>query len=102
MYMPDNFKNFSQTYPEIFQSFENLGKECRKSGPLDEKTQNLVKLGISVGTNSRGGVMSSARKALQAGASKDEIIHVAILSLTTTGFPNMICALSWINEVLDK
>jgi hypothetical protein len=31
----------------------------------------------------------------------DEIVHVVLLSLTTTGFPNMIAALGWVNEVID-
>lgn len=59
-------------------------------------------LGIAVGANSRGGVMSHTRKALDVGASPDEIFHVIILSLTPTGFPNMIAALGWVKEVLDK
>jgi len=46
--------------------------------------------------------MSSTRKALAAGATSEEIIHSVLLSLTTTGFPNMIAALGWVNEVLEK
>jgi len=79
-----------------------LGKSCRKEGPLSEKYQDLVKLGIAIGANSRGGVMSSTRKALAAGATPEEIIHAVLLSLTTTGFPNMIAAMGWANEVIEK
>jgi len=46
--------------------------------------------------------MSSVRKALASGSTPDEIIHAVLLSLTTTGFPNMIAALGWVNEVLEK
>ena len=28
--------------------------------------------------------------------------QAVLLSLTTTGFPNMIAALGWVNEVLEK
>ncbi|MFC1829563.1 carboxymuconolactone decarboxylase family protein, partial [Thermodesulfobacteriota bacterium] len=63
---------------------------------------DLIKLGISVGANSRGAVMSSVRKALVSGATPKEIVQAVLLSLTTTGFPNMIAALGWANEVLDK
>jgi alkylhydroperoxidase/carboxymuconolactone decarboxylase family protein YurZ len=46
--------------------------------------------------------MSSTRKALAAGATPDEITHAVLLALSTTGFPNMIAAMGWVNEVLAK
>jgi alkylhydroperoxidase/carboxymuconolactone decarboxylase family protein YurZ len=46
--------------------------------------------------------MSSTRKALESGATKEEIGHAALLSLTTTGFPNMIAALQWVDSVLEE
>ena len=84
------------------KGYRKLGKTCRDAGPLEEKYQDLIKLGIAVGANSRGAVMSSTRKALASGATPDEIIHAVLLSLTTAGFPNMIAALGWTDEVLSK
>jgi alkylhydroperoxidase/carboxymuconolactone decarboxylase family protein YurZ len=101
MYLPKVYKNFKESYPKVFKDYKQLGKSTRDAGPLDEKTQNLIKLGISVGVNSRGGVMSSTRKAIAAGVSPKEIEHAVLLALTTTGFPNMIAALNWAHEVLD-
>ena len=102
MYLPDKYKNFSLEYPEIFQLYKDLGTKVRESGPLDKKAQNLIKLGIAVGSNSRGGVMSHTRKALKSGSTKEEVKHAILLSLSTTGFPAMIAALNWANEVLEK
>jgi 4-carboxymuconolactone decarboxylase len=102
MYLPKTYEDFIKTFPKVFEDYQKLGKSCREEGPLDEKCQNLVKLGIAMGANSRGGVMSSIRKALAAGATPDEILHAVLLSLTTTGFPNMIAAMGWANEVLEK
>jgi len=102
MYLPKVYEKFRQNYPEVFESYKQLGITTRKAGPLDEKTQDLVKLGISVGANSRGAVMSHTRKALAAGASPEEITHAVLLALTTTGFPNMIAAMNWIEEVLAE
>ena len=102
MYLPKIYKTFSEQFPEIVKDYQQLGKSCRSAGPLDEKSQNLVKLGIAVGTNSRGSVMSQTRKALGEGASREEIIHVVLLSLTTTGFPNMMAAMGWVSEVLEE
>ena len=102
MYLPKTYEDFSDKFPEIFKDYQQLGKSCREAGPLEEKYQDLIKLGIAVGANSRGAVMSSVRKALASGSTPDEIIHAVLLSLTTTGFPNMIAALGWVNEVLKK
>ena len=102
MYLPEVYKKFKESYPNVFKDYKQLGISAREAGPLDEKSQNLVKLGISVGVNSRGGVMSSTRKAMAAGASAEEIEHAVMLALTTTGFPNMIAALSWVHEVFEE
>ncbi len=75
---------------------------CRKSGPLDEKMQDLVKLGIAIGSNSKGSIKSHTRKALASGATPEEIAHVVLLSLTTTGFPNMMAAMKWVDKVMEE
>jgi len=102
MYLPKIYEKFSDEFPELFEQYNQLGAACRKAGPLDEKTQNLVKLGISLGINSRGGVMSSTRKAIESGASREEIAHAVLLGMTTTGFPNMMAALGWAEEVISQ
>jgi len=102
MYLPKTYENFTSKFPEVFEDYSKLGITTREAGPLDKKDQDLIKLGISIGANSRGGVMSHTRKALESGATPEEITHAVLLSLTTTGFPNMIAAMGWVDEVLDK
>ncbi len=102
MYLPKKYTDFSSKYPDVFKQYQNLGTACREAGPLDKKTQNLIKLGIAAGANSRGGVMSHTRKALEAGATAEEVNHTLLLTLTTLGFPNMISAISWANEVISS
>jgi 4-carboxymuconolactone decarboxylase len=101
MYLPKTYEDFSDKFSEIVKDYQQLGKVCREAGPLEHKCQDLVKLGIAIGVNSRGAVMSSVRKALASGATLEEIRHAVLLSLTTTGFPNMIAALGWVDEVLE-
>ena len=102
MYLPKVYEKFSGKFPKVLRDYKQLGQTCRAAGPLDPKCQDLIKLGIAMGANSRGAVMSSTRKALESGASNEEIAHAVLLSLTTTGFPNMIAAMGWIDEVLNK
>ncbi len=101
MYLPKIYENFTKNFPDVFKDFKQLGISCRDAGPLDPKSQDLIKLGISIGANSRGAIMSNTRKALATGATPEEIMHTVLLALTTTGFPNMIAALNWTNEVLQ-
>jgi len=102
MYLPDIYTKFSDKFPDIFKHYKDLGSACRNAGPLSEKDQNLVKLGIALGANSRGGIMSHTRKALASGATADEVIHVVLLGLTTTGFPQMMAAMKWVDSVLSE
>jgi alkylhydroperoxidase/carboxymuconolactone decarboxylase family protein YurZ len=102
MYLPKVYEKFSNNFADVFKDYKQLGQTCRAAGPLDQKSQDLIKLGIAIGANSRGAVMSSTRKALESGATKEEIAHAALLSLTTTGFPNMIAALQWVDAVLEE
>lgn len=102
MYLPKIYETFIQQYPDVFNDYQQLGISCRKGGPLEEKLQDLIKLGIAVGGNSRGAIMSHTRKSVASGASHEEIRHVVLLSLTTTGFPNMMAAMAWVNEVLEE
>ena len=102
MYLPKVYEKFSNNFSDVFKDYKQLGQTCRAAGPLDQKSQDLIKLGIAIGANSRGAVMSSTRKALESGATKEEIAHAALLSLTTTGFPNMIAALQWVDAVLAE
>ena len=60
----------------------------------------LVKLGLSIGAGMEGSTHSSVRKAVAAGCSPEEIQHVAVLSVTTLGFPSMMRARAWVEDVL--
>ncbi|MBI4301540.1 MAG: carboxymuconolactone decarboxylase family protein [Chloroflexi bacterium] len=101
-YLPDVFQRFKAQYDEINELYENLALKCHQTGPLDEKTRRLVKLGIAIGCGSEGGIRSHARRALEMGLTRDEVNHVILLALTTIGFPAMIAAKGWIDEIPDK
>jgi alkylhydroperoxidase/carboxymuconolactone decarboxylase family protein YurZ len=99
MYLPEPFTKFKSDHPDIAKLYEELGLKCQAAGPLDAKTRYLVNLGIAVGAVSRGAVKSHARKAMEHGASKEEVFHALLLALTTVGFPAMIAAIGWVEEV---
>jgi 4-carboxymuconolactone decarboxylase len=99
-YLPDIYQEFRAQFPEIAVAYDELAVKCHGWGPLNEKTRRLVKLGVAIGMNSEGGVRSHARRALDEGVTPDELRHAVILAFTTTGFPAMIAALKWVEEVI--
>lgn len=86
----------------FFEALERLGETVRKSGPLDEKTSQLIQLAAAAAIRSEGSVHSHARRALAAGASPEEIVHAVVLLTSTIGFPNISAALSWVHDVLEE
>jgi len=101
-YLPEVFKEFQKKYPDITKAHDALGDRCYQWGPLDKKMLRLIKVGISIGFNSEGAVRSHARRALQEGITPDELRHATLMGLTTVGFPQMIAAMKWVEEVIEK
>ena len=98
--LPRSVLEFKSKYPQVWESFAALGEKCHESGPLDERTRRLVKLGIAIALRHEGAVHSAARKALSAGITPEEMFHAAILSITTIGWPAAYAAMTWINDVV--
>ena len=102
MAIPKRYLRFMEEFPEVGEAYDALNASVHGAGPLDDKTRALIKLAVSTGARMEGAVHSHARKALKAGASPEELRHVALMALPTIGFPNMMAALSWIDDVLEK
>lgn len=99
--LPGRYTKFLTDYPAIAEAYHTLGDSVSAAGPLDAKTRELIKIGIAVGARLEGGVRSHVRKAVEAGATKEEIRHAILQATTTVGFPNMMAGLSWADDVLD-
>jgi len=99
---PSFYKKMNKQYPEIFTAAENLGTTLRTAGPLDEKTSHLIQLAAAAASHSEGAVCSHTRRALQVGANPEEISHTLLLLISTIGFPQVMAAMSWAQQVIDK
>ena len=99
--LPSAYRRFAGDHPRVIQAYEALGDATLGEGPLDRKVAELVKIGLAVGARLEGAVHSHVRRARDAGATPDEIRHAIRLATTTLGFPTMMAALAWANDVLD-
>jgi 4-carboxymuconolactone decarboxylase len=94
---------FQNRFPRMFQAYEALGTASAEAGPLAGGTRALVKLALAIGAQMEGAVHSHTRRAVEAGCTQEEIRHVALLAVTTLGFPSMMKTLSWVEDVIgDK
>ena len=100
--LPRRYRLLGRKYPAFMAALEGLGQAVRRAGPLDAKTAQLVQLAGAAAIRSEGAVHSHARRALQAGASRDEIAHAVVLLTSTIGFPTVAAALSWVDDVIGQ
>ena len=98
--LPKFFQEVIKKYPGIAERYEDLAKAISETKGLDERSQRLVKLAISIGAKTEGGVHSQVRKCKEAGITDDEIYHAALLGITTIGWPSAMATLSWMNDIL--
>lgn len=100
--IPKPYRQMHADYPEYMQAYEAFGEAARSAGPLSDREMALVKLAISLGAGLEGAAHSHCRKALAAGCDPADLRHVAMLSAPTIGFPTMMRARSWVEDVLKN
>ncbi|MBV6821916.1 carboxymuconolactone decarboxylase family protein [Pseudomonas sp. PD9R] len=96
----NTYRNLKQQYPDYLDAVESLGAAVRHAGPLDESVVQLIQLGAAAAIHSEGAVHSHARRALEAGATPEQIRHTLISLTSTIGFPTVVAAISWADDVI--
>ncbi len=94
---PAAHKAFVARYPRLGKAWDLLNEEGA-AGPLDAKTQRLVKLAIALGAMREGAVHAGVRKARDVGASVAEIEQVVALAASTIGLPSAVAVWTWVRD----
>jgi len=94
---PAAHQAFVARYPRLGRAWDLAGEEGSE-GPLDAKTQRLLKLAIAIGAMREGAVHSGVRKAKDAGATLEEVEQVIALAATTIGFPSAVAIWTWVRD----
>ena len=99
---PKLYLGLQKRDPQFFDVWGAVGTAVRAAGPIDNKTAQLLQLTASAAIRSEGAVHSHVRRALETGASAEEIRQALMLIAPTIGFPNVIAALSWAEDILGS
>jgi 4-carboxymuconolactone decarboxylase len=97
--LPATAHRIADEYPEVWAALQQLGASVSEAGPLDGRTKRLVHLALAIGADSSGAVHSHARRGLAEGIPRAELEHVALLAVTTLGWPQAVRGLTWITDV---
>ncbi|MFP4212697.1 MAG: carboxymuconolactone decarboxylase family protein [Desulfohalobiaceae bacterium] len=99
---PQHFQNLQKNYQPVLDALSRVGQAVREAGPIQEKDSQLIQLAASAAIRSEGAVHSHTRRALEAGASPEEIRQALLLLISTIGYPTVAAALSWAEDVLQQ
>lgn len=99
--LPKTFVRFARRFPKLAAAHQSMGLAAGE-GPLDKKTQHLIKIGICLGAGLESAMRSHTRRAIQAGATEAELEQAVMLGMTTCGFPRTVAAWAWVQEQLQR
>ncbi len=95
------YHKMKERHPQLLDAVDALGVPAAKAGPLSDKARQFVQLAAAAAIRSEGAVHSHARRAVEAGASAEEIRHAILLLTSTIGFPTVVAAMTWADDVLE-
>jgi alkylhydroperoxidase/carboxymuconolactone decarboxylase family protein YurZ len=98
---PRRYREFIERFPDLAKAWETL-HEAGSDGPLDARTQRLVRLAVAMGALREGAVRSGARKAVADGLTLVELEQLVPLAASTLGLPAAVACWSWILDALKK
>ena len=99
--VPRTYQRFTERFPELGSAHEAVGK-AGDVGPLDRKMVELIKLGICVGAGLESASKSHARRAVQHGATPEEVEQAVSLAVNPVGLRRAVMAWQWVTEQLSS
>jgi len=88
--------------PAAKQAYARLRAALEESSPLDARTRELINIGILVAGRAAPGVAVHAGRALEAGASVDEVYAAIAQALPIVGISPVLAALGPAHEGMSR
>lgn len=85
----DMMEELSKHQPTSMKNFKKFMNEVLKEGTLDTKTKELITLGTAITARCKYCIAIHVKKALDAGATKEEILEASSVAILMGGGPAM-------------
>lgn len=96
------YEKIMKRHPQVMAAVEALGETVRSKGPIDKKYSQLIQLAAAAAVQSEGSVHSHTKRAIEAGATHEEIEHAVLMLISVIGFPRVAAALSWVYDLIEE
>ena len=83
-----SFGNLSKEIPDTFKGFDVMGKAAKISGALDEKTKEIMALGIAVATRCESCIGFHIKSLVGLGLTRDELCEALAMATFMGGGPS--------------
>lgn len=93
---------FRDEAPEVAAAFNGLVEVLKVSNGLDEKTKNLVYIGIKATLGDTTAVHYHVQMAKKLGATRDEVKDTILITLTVCGLKGVVTCLPAALRAYDK
>ena len=90
-----------QEMPDTMKGFGALHAASMKGGAIDEKTKELIALGIGIGARCDGCIAFHTHEALAGGATRQEVLETISVAISMGGGPSLMYGLHAL-EALDQ
>jgi alkylhydroperoxidase/carboxymuconolactone decarboxylase family protein YurZ len=98
----NSFEVFKDEAPEVFEGFNALIKSLIATKGLDQKTKQLIYIGMKVAQGDETAAIFHVPMAKQAGATRAEILDTYLLTLTVCGLKGINSSLAKALEIYDN
>ena len=98
----EHYQQLKERHGAVIKAVEGLRSAAQVAGPLNEKTVHLIQIAASAAIRSHGSTHSHTVRALEAGATPEEIRHAVLVLTSTIGFPTTAAALAWVDDVIER
>ncbi|MGG3569634.1 carboxymuconolactone decarboxylase family protein [Priestia megaterium] len=95
-------KNIMAEAPEVSRSFFNLTNSVTEYSKMDLKTKELILIGIFTTNRGIRGINTHVIRALEAGATKEEVLGAILLALPAVGISNVTLAFEKALEIISQ
>lgn len=95
-------QELSGTNPESVNAFMNLLGTNYADGALDTKTKELISVGIAAYNRCEYCIVFHVYKALEAGATREQIMEAAMIAVAFGGGPSMAYSVTLLKDSIDE